>query len=353
MAYSIQTRPSGHRFTVEEGESILDGALRQGYRFPYGCRSGNCGACKSRLISGQVDYRGAAISGLGEHQAAGSFALLCQAHPRSDLIIEVQEIGSMGQIPIRTLPCRVAKKQQLSHDVMGLWLKLPRTERLQFLAGQYVDILHKDGSRRSFSLANSPYDDEFLELHIRYYPGGRFAHYVFTELQPNELLRIRGPLGNFVLNQTSQAPMILVAGGTGFAPIKGIVQHTLIERLTRPIHLYWGVRARRDLYMDELARTWAETYSHIRYTPVFSEPLPEDSREVRRDFVHQAVLEDFADLSGYEVYASGPPVMVEAVRTHLLVRGLAADKLYSDGFEFAALPNYTSFSHGTGRNGIP
>ncbi len=317
---------------MEGSESILEAALRHGYRFPYGCRNGSCGACKGRLISGRIAYRRAEISGLSEHERTTGLTLLCQAQPVSSIIVEVQEIESMHPLPIKTLPCRVSQKQQLSHDVMGLWLKLPLTERLQFLAGQYVDILHKDGRRRSFSLANPPHDGEFLELHIRHYTGGQFSNYVFAEMQSNELLRIRGPLGSFVLKENSTAPMIFVAGGTGFAPIKGIIQHTLAQQQRRPIHLYWGARARRDLYLDELAQDWAATYSHIRYTPVLSEPQPDDRWQGRSGLVHQAVLEDFEDLSNYEVYASGPKAMVEAIRTHFLERGLREDKLYSDAF---------------------
>ena len=332
MNYSVQIQPSGHRLTVAGNESILDVALRHGYRFPYGCRNGSCGACKGRLISGQIDYRGANISGLGEHDQAKGLALLCQARPIGPVIVEIQEIGSTPQLPIKMLPCRVAQKQQLSHDVMRLWLKLPRTERLQFLAGQYVDILHKDGRQRSFSLANPPHDDEFLELHIRHYPGGQFSHYVFTQMQPNELLRLRGPFGHFVLHEDSVAPLIFVAGGTGFAPIKSIIQHTLAQRLIRPIHVYWGARTRRDLYLDELARSWAKTYPHLRYIPVLSEPDADDPWQGRTGFVHRAVLDDFAVLSDHEVYASGPRTMVEAIQVHFLARGLAMDKLHSDAF---------------------
>jgi CDP-4-dehydro-6-deoxyglucose reductase len=336
MPHSVHVQPSGHRFTVTDGESILEAALRNGYRFPYGCRNGSCGSCKGRLISGQIDYREANTLALSKQEQAAGFALFCQAQPRSDVVVKVQEVESMIQIPIKTLPCRVVRMQRLSHDVMGLWLKLPRTERLQFLAGQYVDILLKDGRRRSFSLANPPHDDEFLELHIRYYQRGRFSDYVFSEMHENELLRIRGPLGCFVLNEASQAPMIFVAGGTGFAPIKGIIEHTLAEHLTRPMHLYWGARSRGDLYMDELASSWATIYPHIHYTPVLSKPRPEDHWHGRTGLVHQAVLEDFADLSAYEVYASGPPMMVAAIRTSFQEQGLPADRLYSDAYEPAA-----------------
>jgi CDP-4-dehydro-6-deoxyglucose reductase len=252
-------------------------------------------------------------------------------------MLETHAMQSLSELPVRTLPCRIARIDRLSHDVMGLWLQLPRTERLPYYAGQYVDVLLRDGRRRSFSLANAPQPHGLLELHVRHYPHGAFSDHVFSDLREQALVRIRGPLGNFRLNEAFSLPVIFVAGGTGFAPLKAIIEYSLAEGIVRPMTLYWGARAKCDLYMDELARRWTEQHAHIRYIPVLSEPLPEEGWCGRTGFVHEAVLTDYrADRRDVEVYASGPPVMVYAVRDAFLENGLASDRIYSDAFEFAA-----------------
>lgn len=335
MTYQITAQPSGHQFPVEAQESILDAALRHGYNFPYGCRNGFCGSCRGRVLEGSFEY-------LGDCQAAeGMMAepediILCRATPTSDMEIMVQELVQTETIETRRFPCQIASMKQLSHDVMQVFLKLPERERMRFLAGQYIDVLLNDGRRRSFSLANAPHDDGCLELHIRHVPDGEFTDRVFGGLKERELLRIEGPLGSFTLREESHRPMILLAGGTGFAPIKGIIEHAIAQEITRPMYLYWGVRAQRDLYQHELAQSWAEQYAHIHYVPVLSEPAAEDEWTGRTGFVHQAALEDFADLHGYEVYAGGPPVMVHAAHNAFVEKGLDSNLFFSDAFEYAA-----------------
>ncbi len=335
MDITVQVEPSGHAFTVHEGESVLDAALRQGIALPYGCRNGSCGSCRGKVIEGEFDYRDGLPPGISNLEAQSGMALFCQALPTSALRIEAREPKSAQDIQVRNLPCRVARLERLAHDVIRLYLKLPETERLQFLAGQYVDILLKDGHRRAFSLANAPHDDRYLELHIRHVEGGAFTDFVFSQMKEKALLRIEGPLGSFFLREDSERPMIFVAGGTGFAPIKGIVEHALAEGVTRPMHVYWGVRAKRDLYLHNLARGWVEKYPHLSYVPVLSEPAPEDEWSGATGLVHEAVLADFADLSPYEVYTSGPPAMVASVRQAFPSQGLDPDLLFSDSFEFA------------------
>jgi len=335
MSFKVQIQPSGHEFEVEEDESILDAALRQGFAFPYGCRNGACGSCKGKVLEGEVDYASLPPA-LTDADTEQDIAVFCQAMPRSDLRIEVREIGAAKDIPVKVLPCRIAALEPLAHDVMKVRLKLPVTERMQFLAGQYLDILMREGRRRSFSLANPPHDDAFLELHVRHVPGGRFSGWLFEQAKVKDLLRIEGPLGSFFLREDTERPVILIAGGTGFAPVKGIIEHAISEGLTRPMHLYWGARARRDLYLDGLARGWAEAHEHIHYTPVLSEPAPEDAWGGRTGYVHQAVVEDFEDLSEYEVYASGPPPMVQAAREAFPAKGHNPENFYSDSFEYAA-----------------
>ena len=335
MAVKVEISSSGHAFQVEDGESVLDAALRQGLALPYGCRNGVCRSCKGKILEGEVEYPGGTPKALAPMEVAKGFALFCQAHPQSDLRIDVEEISGAGDIVVRMLPCRVAAKRPLAHDVIQLELTLPQSQRLQFLAGQYVDIVMRDGRRRAFSLANPPHDDDRLELQIRHVPGGTFSGYVFQSLKEKSLLRLRGPLGSFYLRKKDKLPVILVAGGTGFAPIKSIIEDALSEGYPQPMHLYWGVRSRRDLYMHETAGRWAEKYRNLRYVPVLSDPLPEDEWEGRTGFVHQAVLEDFPDLSGFGVYMSGPPVMVNAGRETFADRGLDPMHLHSDSFDYA------------------
>ncbi len=335
MIVTVCVRPSGHRFQAHEGEALLEAALRQGIRLPYGCRNGECGSCKGRVQSGEIAYPDGEPPALHPGERALGDALFCQAHARSDLVIEIRELDSLTGIPIRTLPCRVARREPLCEDVMGLWLRLPKSERLQFLAGQYIDVLLPDGRSRSFSLANAPCDDRFLELHVRHYPHGAFSDLVFSGMHEGTLLRIRGPLGGFVLDEASARPIICIAGGTGFAPIKGLIEHALAQGLERPLHLYWGARSREDLYLDGLARAWAEQHPQLRYTPVLSDPGPGEAWSGRTGLVHDAVLEDFEALGDYEVYASGPPAMVEAIRATLPGKGLDPAFLYSDSFERA------------------
>ncbi len=336
MPYHVTLQPSGHEFQVGENEAVLDAALREkGYALPYGCRNGTCGSCMATILSGAVRYPEGRPAGLSEREQAEGKALLCQALPCSDLVIEAREVKT-GDIAVKTLPCRVEKRELLAPDVMRLYLKLPNTERLQFLAGQYVDILLADGRRRGFSLANPPHADDLLELHVRQVPGGFFTGYVFERMKDKALLRFQGPLGTFFLREDSPRPIILIGGGTGFAPLKGMLEHAFHIGLNRSLHLYWGVRAKVDLYLDELPRRWAEEQPNFHYTPVLSEPRPEDRWEGRTGWVHEAVAADLPDLSGYDVYMSGPPPMIAAAKSAFAAQGLPVEQLFYDSFEFSA-----------------
>lgn len=335
MSHQITFQPSGHRISVESGESVLEAALRQGLVIPYSCRGGTCGSCSARLIEGRVNYPGGLPPALSEAEAAAGTALLCQARAETDLTVEVREIRRGSDIAPRKLPARVERIEQVAHDVRRLWLRTPGNSRLQFLAGQYVDVLLAGGRHRSFSLANPPHDDELLELHVRQVEGGEFSRFVFEDLKVGALLRLEGPFGQFTLREDSPRPVLLVAGGTGFAPIKGLLEHAFHLGETRPLHLYWGARARRDLYLDELPRRWAAERPHFRYTPVLSEPAEEDRWQGHTGLVHRALLEDYPDLSGHDVYMAGPPPMIEAARRDFAAAGLDPARLYFDSFEFA------------------
>lgn len=331
MPRQITIKPSNHVFTVNEDETILEAALREGFVIAYGCRNGACGTCKGKVLEGTVDYGNYQEHALPDAEKKLGMALFCQARPLSDLAIECREIGAVKDIQIKILPCRVQKMERLASDVMALHLKLPANERLQFLAGQYIDILMKDGKRRSLSMANAPHDDAHLQLHLRNY-GGPFSDYVFNRMKEKDILRFEGPLGTFFLREDSDKPIILLASGTGFAPIKAIVEHALHKGIKRPMTLYWGGRTRADLYMNDLAEKWQREHG-IRYVPVLSEARSEDNWSGRTGWVHRAVMTDFPDLSGHQVYACGAPVMVEAAHLDFTTRcRLPDDEFYSDSF---------------------
>ena len=332
MSFLVTIEPSGHSFNVESDETILDAGLRQGHALPYGCRDGACGACLGKLISGQVNYPDGQPIALTDTDEAQGMAVFCQAHAQSNLVIESHEVDAAKDIPIKTLPCKVIEHKKLNHDVMRLMLKLPETDRLQFLAGQYIDFLLEDGRHRSFSLANAPHVDEALELHIRHIDNGSFTGEVFDKMKVNDIMRIEGPYGQFFLREESERPIIFMAGGTGFAPVKGIIEHALAAGIKRPMYIYWGARAIEDLYMNELAQGWAKEHSHISYIPVLSESKAGEN--FRAGYVHEAILADFPDLSTYEIYASGPPVMVYAGRDAFPAQGLDLEHYFSDAFEY-------------------
>jgi CDP-4-dehydro-6-deoxyglucose reductase len=340
MPHQITIKPSGHVFFAQPGETVLQAALREGYSLPYGCRNGACGTCKGKIIQGKVDFGSHNESTLTEIEKQAGMALFCCAVPLSELVIECREIGAIKDIKIKTLPCRVQKLERVAPDVMVISLKLPANERLQFLAGQYIDILMKDGKRRSYSLANAPHDDELLQLHVRNYSGGAFAEHVFTRMKEKDILRFEGPLGTFFLREDSDKPIIFVASGTGFAPVKSILEHVFHGRNLngyRQMVLYWGNRTSADLYMAELAGSWQQEHDNFTFIPVLSEAPPADNWSGRAGLVHQAVLQDFDDLSGYQVYACGTPAMVEAAhRDFTRLRGLPEDEFFSDAFTTSA-----------------
>ncbi len=335
MPRQVTLKPSNHTFVVADGETILDGALREGFNIAYGCRDGACGSCKGKLLGGAVDYGAHQASALTDAEKKAGYALFCQAMPLSDVAIECREISVLKDIQVRKLPCRVQKLERLAPDVMMLHLKLPVSERLQYLAGQYVDILTKSGLRRSLSLANAPHDDAVLQFHLRNY-GGPFSQYVFDALKEKDILRFEGPLGTFFLREDSDKPIILLASGTGFAPIKAIVEHAMHMGFKRPMTLYWGCRVRADLYLNDLAESWASEYG-VHYIPVLSDAKPEDNWQGRTGFVHRAVMQDFTNLSGHQVYACGAPIVIDSARSDFSAHcGLPPEEFFCDAFTAAA-----------------
>jgi CDP-4-dehydro-6-deoxyglucose reductase len=331
--HTVTLQPSGHQFQVEEGEAVLAAALRQGFVLPYGCKNGACGSCKGTIVSGAVDYGVYQAKALTDEEKAQGKALFCQAKPQTDLVLEARTIGAAKDIQVKKLPCRVQTLERLSEDAMRLQLKLPANEKLVFLAGQYIDFLLKDGTRRSFSIANPPHDAESIDLHVRHVAGGQFTDHVFGKMKERDILRFEGPLGTFFLREESERPIVFVASGTGFAPIKAVIEHMFHKAIARPATLYWGGRRPKDLYLNALAEKWAAEHPGFKYVPVVSEALPEDNWAGRTGFVHRAAMQDFPDLSGHQVYACGVPVMVDAARRDFIETcKLPADEFYADSF---------------------
>lgn len=332
MTWTVKISNSNREFVVDDGETVLTAALRQHVFLPYGCRDGACGSCRARLLEGKVNYPKGMPPALA--QDTGDGVILCQAQPLSDLVIEAEVLDRVAGLEPRILPCRVTRLQRLAHDVMGVSLRLPKNQHLEFLAGQYIDILLSGNRHRSYSLANAPADEGDLELHIRKVEGGLFTTRLFKEMKEKELLRMRGPMGTFFLREGS-GPVLLVAGGTGFAPMSSIIQQAIHDGSTRPIHLYWGVRSLHDLYCHELCTRWAARHDWLDYTPVLSEPQAEDGWRGATGWVHEAVVTNHADLAGFQVYAAGPPPMIHALRDAALAAGLDAANLFYDSFEYA------------------
>ena len=335
-ARQVRLEPSGRTFTVNPGETILEAATRAGVGLPYGCRNGACGACKGTLKAGELAYGDHQDCAIIEAEKAAGKALTCCTRPLTDVVMEIRELAGLKDLAVRTLPARVERIEKPAEDVAVLYLKLPAAERLQFLAGQYVDILMKGGIRRSYSMANAPHDDTHIQLHVRRTPGGTFSRFVFEEMKERAIVRFEGPLGSFYLREDSDKPMILVAGGTGFAPIKAVVEHAFHKGSDRQMVLYWGARARADLYMPELPAQWQREHANFTFIPVLSDPRPEDGWQGRTGLVHQAVLDDFPSLAGYQVYACGAPAMTDVARkTFVDERGLPEDEFYCDAFTSA------------------
>lgn len=334
MTHHITILPSGHQFDVVEGESVLAAARRAGHALPYSCMSGSCGSCRARVIAGDCAQSSSARA-LSDAERARGDVLLCQAHPQSDLTIAVREVPSVADLPRRVIAVKIVGKDLLAPDVLRVRLKPPKGEPFRWLAGQYLDVLLPEGKRRAFSIANAPEDAGLIELHVRKVPGGGFTQQLFDAYPVGALLRIEGPLGTFVPREDSERPMIFVAGGTGFAPVKAIIEHFLHLGSARPIHLYWGARQRHDLYLPDLPAQWSARHPAFAFVAVLSEPDADDRARFRSGPVHEAMLADFPDLSGFDLYMSGPPAMIDAARARFIDAGLADDRLYYDSFEYA------------------
>jgi CDP-4-dehydro-6-deoxyglucose reductase len=327
--------PTGQQFNAEPGESVLTAALRAGLNLPHSCKGGHCAACLARLLSGRVDYPQPRPAGITDDEIRDGLALLCQARALEDLRVEAREVRPAPDVEVKSLPCRIENLVRLTDDVMAVALRLPAVETLHFLPGQYVDVILSAGRRRSFSLASAPTDGPLLELHVRRASREGFTGQVFDALERGALLRIEGPLGQFWLRLESPRPVVMIGGGTGYAPLRAMLRQLLASGDRRAVTLYWGVRSAADLY----EHAWLERLEAQRpgfcYVPVLSDALPADDPALRRGWVHDAVLEDVPKLAAVDVYAAGPPAMIEAIRASFTERGLPRDQLWFDSFDYA------------------
>lgn len=338
MSFTITVQPSGRSFEADPGETLLAAGIRQGIGLPYGCKDGACGSCKCRKLSGTVTLGPHQTKALSPEEEAQGYVLTCCGTATSDVVLESRQVTHAGAFPIKKMPARVAQLEQLSPDVMRVKLQLPANDVIQYHAGQYVEFILRDGARRSYSMANAPHTlieggAPMVDLHIRHMPGGKFTDHVFGAMKEKEILRIEGPYGSFHLRDDSPKPIVLLASGTGFAPIKAIIEHMQFMGITRDTVLYWGGRRPQDLYLDGWVKAQLADMPHLKYVPVVSDALPEDQWQGRTGFVHRAVLEDLPDLSGHQVYACGAPVVVDSARKDYVEKaGLPEEEFYADAF---------------------
>jgi CDP-4-dehydro-6-deoxyglucose reductase len=333
MTFQISILPSGRTFTTNPGEAMLSAGIRQGIGLPYGCKDGACGSCKCKKIEGTVVHGLHQSKALSDEEEANGYVLTCCGVPQSDVVLESRQVTEAGAFPIRKMPARVSTLERASHDVMVIRMQLPANDPFIYHAGQYVEFILRDGSRRSYSMGNAVHNGPGIELHIRHMPGGKFTDHVFGAMKEKEIQRIEGPFGSFYLREDSDKPMVLLASGTGFAPIKALIEHMQFQAITRPATLYWGGRRPEDLYMEAWVQDKLKEMPNLHYVPVISNATPEDAWTGRTGFVHKAVLEDFPDLSGYQVYACGAPIVVDSARLEYSeVAGLPEEEYYADSF---------------------
>ncbi|HEX5698993.1 MAG TPA: CDP-6-deoxy-delta-3,4-glucoseen reductase [Rhodoferax sp.] len=331
--FHITIEPSGRTFTVAAGETILAAGIAQGINLPYGCKDGACGSCKCKKVSGSVSHGAHQSKALSDAEEAQGSVLTCCASPKSDVVLESRQVTLEGAFAIKKMPVRVISLEKVSADVIVLKLQMPANDVFAYHAGQYIEFLLRDGVRRSYSMANAPHlIGQGLELHIRHMPGGKFTDHVFGAMKERDISRIEGPYGSFYLREDSAKPIVLLASGTGFAPVKAMIEHMQFKGIKRPVTLYWGGRRPADLYMDEWVKARLAEMPNLRYVPVVSDALADDNWHGRTGFVHRAVLQDLPDLSSCQVYACGAPIVVDSARADYLAAGLPEDEFYADAF---------------------
>ena len=329
--------PTGQSFVAEPGETVLGAALRAGLNLPHSCKGGHCASCRARILEGEFSYAGERPAGLTEEEARSGLALLCQARAVTDLAIETREVRPAPDVEVKSLPCRIERMDRVADDVMAVFLRLPAVEEFNYRPGQYLDVMLSAGRRRSFSIASAPADGRLIELHVRRASSSGFTGQLFDSMHAGTLLRIEGPLGQFWLRTGSPRPPLMVGGGTGYAPLRAMLRQLIASGDRRPVELYWGARDLPDLYEHAWLERLRGERAGFDYHPVLSAPPAGIGRHWagRCGLVHEGVLADHPDLSGFDVYASGPPAMIEAVRSEFARHGLPREQLFFDSFDYA------------------
>ena len=320
----------GIEFEIKPSQTILEAAISSGITLPYGCQSGSCGSCKARVIKGEVFHDDIMQGVLSDQDRSEQNFLLCKTYATSNVTISSRVEKKLDEFPKKITPVRVEKLSLLNHDVMQILLKLPASENLQFKAGQYLEFILKDGARRAFSMANAPSDD-LIELHVRLIEGGTFTNYVFNEMKEKSIHRIEAPIGNFYLRE-SDRPIIFIAGGTGFAPIKSIINDYHRAEEERKIYLYRGFKTHEDLYQDEVVENWKKNINNFEAINKYSEEVVNGQE---KSLVHKKVIKDLGQLDSFDVYCCGAPGMIEVAFQEFVEAGLNANSFYSDAFTFA------------------
>lgn len=337
-AFQITVNPSGRQFAASPDTTLLGAAITAGVGLPYGCKDGACGACKCKKLAGEVVHDDYSSNAMTAQEAEAGYVLTCRAHARSDVVLESRQVADVDSFPIKKMPVRVGALERLAPDVMRMQLQLPASSVFQYHAGQYLEFILRDGVRRAYSMATPPHVQSTqpgVELHIRHMPGGVFTDHVFGPLKVKDILRVEGPFGSFFLREPSTKPLVFLATGTGFAPLQALIEHLAHHDNTRPVTLYWGGRQLQDLYAHDALLARAAALPWLRYVPVLSQAGVDWCG--RRGYVSQAAVEDFADLSSYEVYACGSPRMVrDAQAACVQQRGLPEAAFYADAFTTAA-----------------
>jgi CDP-4-dehydro-6-deoxyglucose reductase len=326
---SVTIAGSGETFKVAPGESVLAAALNANLNLAHDCKSGTCSTCRVKLVEGAISYREEPMGLLPEEAEAG-FALACQALPVTDLVIEAEVMPPLAAAPERR-EAVVCGLRRFSPDVTHLTLELPGLEAFTYLPGQHVSILLPDGRPRSFSMASAPKANRF-DLHIRRIPGGAFTEGRLPGLKAGERLDVELPLGSFFLRKEDFRPLLMVATGTGLAPIKSILESLMDEPDSPPALLYWGAREPGGLYLNDEIAGWRERMAEFDYRPVLSRAGPD--WQGRRGYVQDAVLAEVEDLSEYAIYLCGSPNMVASAKAAFIAAGASLNHIYADSFLF-------------------
>ena len=319
MTYNINIQPANIHYQASSDTTLLDAALANKLSLQHSCKKGTCGTCSATVLSGVIKNESGELVNTGA-------VLTCQSYAQSDVVLKATYYPELADIPCVTLPCKIDQQSFLTDDILIITLRLPPTTPFRYLPGQYIDLI-AGGIRRSYSIANTCIEGTRIELHVRLLPEGEFSQ-VLKHSTLHQLMRLEGPKGTFFIREATN-PIVFLAGGTGFAPVKAMVEGLLANKSARQIYIYWGMPRASSLYTD-VGKSWTNEYDQVHYVPVISS---EDAEWAgRRGFVHQAVLDDFPNLSDYHVYACGSPLMIDAAKNAFITKGLDSAHFYSDAF---------------------